>query len=172
MNSAKNSAPDGGSDRFAIALATWFGTGFLPKAPGTWGSLAALPFAWLLLEYGGLMALALATLLFFAVGIWAADRYVKRSGRDDPAEVVIDEVVGQWLTIWILTGFGFFAGGWFDYALAFVAFRFFDIWKPYPIGWIDKSWKGGLGIMADDALAAVLAASFGILAVAIIGEFL
>ena len=69
MNSAKNSGPDGGSDRFAIALATWFGAGNLPRAPGTWGSLTGLPFAWLLLEYGGIWALALATLLFFAVGI-------------------------------------------------------------------------------------------------------
>ncbi len=131
---------------------SWFGSGWLPWAPGTWGSLAALPFAWLLLRYGGSSSLAFAALALFGLGCWAADIAAREAQVKDPGWIVVDEVVGQWLTLlaapFNLVGF----------AAAFLLFRLFDIWKPWPIGWADRRLEGGFGIMADDVLAAVYAA--------------
>jgi len=138
--------------RGAALLVTWFGSGWLPWAPGTWGSLAALPFAWLIASYGGPGALALAALALFALGCWASDIAVRETRTADPAWIVIDEVVGQWLTL-LAAPFNFFG-----YAVAFVLFRLFDIWKPWPVSWADRKLTGGFGIMADDVLAAIYAA--------------
>jgi phosphatidylglycerophosphatase A len=127
-------------------LATWFGSGLLPKAPGTWGSLAAVPPAALIVWLGGPWALLGAAVLVFLVGVWASAKYAGR--RQDPGEVVIDEVAAQWLVIFPCA---------LDlrlYILAFVAFRVADVLKPWPAGWADKRIKGGLGIMLDDVLAA------------------
>lgn len=150
------------SDRLAIALATGFGTGFLPKAPGTWGSLVALPLAWLLLEYIGLYGLASAIFFALAAGVWAAQKYIETSGRNDPAEVVIDEVVGQWLTILVMALFSSFHDSLINYGMAFVAFRLFDIWKPFPIAFLERRFEDGLGIMVDDIMAALYAAALGL----------
>jgi len=131
----------------AALLATWGGVGLLPKAPGTWGSLAALPFAWLLLQFGGWQALALATLLVAVVGTWAADRYERAQGGKDPGAIVVDEVAGQWLALVPAS---------LDpvtFALGFVLFRAFDILKPWPVGLIDRRVGGGLGVMLDDLVA-------------------
>ena len=128
-------------------LATWFGAGLLPKAPGSWGSLAALPFAWVITEAGGGRLLAAAVALVSLVGWWAAERYAEASGGGDPGPVVIDEVAGQWLVLTMLPPD--LAG----YALGFVLFRLFDIVKPWPVSWADRRLKGGLGIMLDDLLA-------------------
>ena len=133
-------------------LATWFGAGLMPKAPGTWGSLAALPFAWVIQHYGGPWALAGATLGVFLVGWWASACYVAASGASDPGAVVIDEVAGQWLTLLPAA-----AMVWWHWALGFVLFRAFDIAKPWPIGWADRRIKGGLGVMLDDVIAGVYA---------------
>jgi len=136
-----------------ILLATWFGAGLLPKAPGTWGSLAALPFAWLIFDLGGVVGLAVATIIVFGLGCWAADAYVRELGGDDPGPVVIDEVAGQWLTLLVVPP---------DlvlYALGFVFFRITDIFKPWPANWADRQIKGGLGIMLDDIFAALYAAA-------------
>lgn len=155
--------PSGGGNWLAHSLATWFGTGFLPKAPGTWGSLAALPLAWLLLEYVGLYGLVSATFFFLAAGVWAAQKYIDTAGGNDPAEVVIDEVVGQWLTIVVIALFGSFHDSLINYGLAFVAFRLFDIWKPFPIALVERRLDDGLGIMVDDLIAAVYAAMVGLM---------
>ena len=125
----------------------------LPAAPGTWGSLAALPVAWLLVSAGGVPALAAAAAAASLGGWWASATYLRTSGSgDDPGEVVIDEIAGQWIALLFaphtLTA----------YALAFALFRLFDIWKPWPVGWADRSLPGGLGVMADDLLAGVYAA--------------
>jgi phosphatidylglycerophosphatase A len=130
-------------------LATWFGAGLLPWAPGTWGSLAALPCAWVLVWVAGWPLLLVATILVFAVGIWSSERYSSRSKRSDPGEVVIDEVAGQWLVLCLmpLDVLSYLAG--------FVAFRFFDITKPWPVSWAERRLRGGLGIMADDIVAAL-----------------
>jgi phosphatidylglycerophosphatase A len=135
----------------AAVLATWFGAGLLPRAPGTWGSAAALPLAWLLVAWGGPTALALAVVVVSAVGWWASAVYVTRTGRDDPGEIVIDEVAGQWLALIFVP---------LDpllYLAAFAAFRLFDIKKPFPVGWLDRHIDGGLGVMADDIAAGLYA---------------
>ena len=132
-------------------LATWFGAGLMPKAPGTWGSFAALPFAWLIAYYGGVWSLIAATVLVSLVGWWAAAAYAKALGREDPGDVVIDEVAGQWLSLISAgTDIGLFAVG-------FIAFRFADILKPWPAGWANARLHGGLGIMLDDILAGIYA---------------
>ncbi len=135
----------------AALLATWFGSGLLPWAPGAWGSLAALPFGAALAWAGGPWALAAGAAVVFVVGLWAGQRYAAASGRADPGAVVIDEVAGQWLAL-IPCGLDPLLFG-----AAFVAFRFFDVVKVWPASWCDRNLKGGLGIMADDVVAGVYA---------------
>jgi phosphatidylglycerophosphatase A len=132
-------------------LGTWFGVGLLPVMPGTWGSLAALPCAWVIRSVWGLAALAIACAIAVAVGCWAAGTIAKASGVQDPGAIVIDEVAAQWLVLLAAP---------LDppsYAAAFLLFRIFDICKPWPVGWADSSLHGGLGIMLDDLFAAVYA---------------
>lgn len=142
--------------RTAGIIATWFGAGLLPKAPGTWGSLAALPFAWVIVALGGTWALAVAAILATLVGTWAAEKYAAALGQDDPGRIVIDEVAGQWLALLPITVVSPAAGGLW-WAAAFLAFRLFDITKPWPARRFEKL-HGGLGIMADDIVAGVYAA--------------
>lgn len=129
------------------AIATFGGVGLLPFAPGSWGSLAALPFGWLIGVTGGWPALLIAAIIVSAIGWVAADRYVKATGREDPPEIVIDEVAAQWLaltvvpmTIWGLIG-------------AYLVFRLFDTIKPWPASWADSELEGGAGVMLDDLIA-------------------
>jgi phosphatidylglycerophosphatase A len=135
----------------AALIATWFGSGLLPKGPGTWGSAAALPFAWMMMSFGGRPLLLAALGICFLVGWWASEIYVRRTGAEDPGEVVIDEVAGQWLVLLAapLDPLSYLAG--------FVLFRVFDITKPWPVRWADRSIGGGLGIMVDDILAGLYA---------------
>lgn len=132
-------------------LATWFGAGLLPKAPGTWGSLAALPFAWVIQYYSGWVGLTIASIVVFIVGCWAANVFEEKSGVKDPGAVVIDEVAGQWMVL-IPAGLDPLL-----YLVGFILFRVVDIFKPWPACWADKNIHGGLGIMLDDVLAAVYA---------------
>jgi phosphatidylglycerophosphatase A len=131
-----------------VLLATWFGTGLLPKAPGTWGSLAALPFAWAIQSEFGAVALAVAAVAMALAGWWASATYVRRARLKDPREIVVDEVAAQWLVLAVaplsLT----------YYAIGFALFRAADILKPFPANWADRAVGGGLGVMADDLLAA------------------
>jgi phosphatidylglycerophosphatase A len=147
----------------AALTATAGGIGRLPKAPGTWASMAAVPAAWALHALGGFPLLALATVAAFAAGIWAVALYLPAAGDADPSEVVIDEVVGMWLALWPLSlglwlqdvpGHVFPWPGW---ALGFAAFRVFDILKPWPVSRAERL-PGALGVMADDVVAGVLAA--------------
>src|SRR5688572_28739137 len=101
-------------------LSTWFGAGKSPIMPGTVGSLAALPFAYLIQVYSGSNGLMIAAILLFVLGCFAADKYVKATGSEDAKEIVIDEVAVQWLLISML--FPTIA----SYAFAFLAFRAFD----------------------------------------------
>ena len=135
----------------ATLLATWFGAGKLPVAPGSWGSLAALPFAWGLAWFGGPFTLAAGAMVMLGAGIWASNRVVAASGAKDPGEIVIDEVAGQWLAL---------AAAPLDplvYGAGFVLFRIFDIFKPWPASWIDRNMDGGAGIMLDDIIAGAYA---------------
>jgi phosphatidylglycerophosphatase A len=136
----------------AWLLATWFGAGRLPGAPGSWGSLAALPFAGALAWLGGPWLVFLAAMLLLGPGLWASARYMAACGRHDPGAVVIDEVVGQWLTLALLplTPISYLAG--------FILFRIMDVAKPWPAGWIDRKVAGPWGVMLDDVVAGIYAA--------------
>ncbi|MDD9739101.1 MAG: phosphatidylglycerophosphatase A [Marinovum algicola] len=142
-------------------IATWFYSGYLKPAPGTWGSLAALPFAYVLHLLGGPWLLLLATLAIFALGYWATGRETAGKADHDPSEIVVDEVVGQWLALWPVSYGAVFAGAdvlrlWPGILAAFLFFRLFDIWKPGPVGWADR--KGGpMGVMLDDVFAGIAA---------------
>ena len=137
----------------AMIAATWFGCGLAPKAPGTVGSLGALPVAWIILSYWGWGWLAAAAVAAAVLGILATAAVLKRSAVKDPSFVVIDEVVGQWIAL-LPAGHDpvlFIAG--------FLAFRLFDIWKPWPVSWADRDVPGALGVMLDDLIAGVYAAA-------------
>jgi len=143
-------------------IVTLFGVGNLRPAPGTWGSLAAIPLAWLLHLSGGFWLLFAATLVVGAVGWWATG--VETAGKDDydPSEIVIDEVVGQWIALWPVSFGAMFADVdilqlWPGFVTAFIAFRVFDIFKPGPVGWADRI-KGPSGVMLDDIIAGWMAA--------------
>ncbi|MEQ8503771.1 MAG: phosphatidylglycerophosphatase A [Rhodospirillales bacterium] len=136
-----------------MIVATWFGCGLFPKAPGTIGSLGALPVAWVILTYGDWMWLAVAVVAASLIGIAATGIVLRKSGIKDPSFVVIDEVAGQWLALLPagLNPYLFVAG--------FLAFRLFDIWKPWPVGWADRKVPGATGVMLDDLIAGIYAAA-------------
>jgi phosphatidylglycerophosphatase A len=142
-----------------------FGVGLLRPAPGTWGSLAALPLAWALAVLGGPWVLVGALALVVGLGFWAVGEELRHATDPDPSEIVIDEVAGQWLAL-VPVVFGAAHAGvgllalWPGWAAAFLLFRLFDIWKPGPIGWADRR-GGALGLMLDDLLAG-LAAGLGV----------
>lgn len=143
-------------------IATFFYIGHLRPAPGTLGSLAALPGAWALYMVGGHWALAIGALTAFALGLWATG--IETAGADDhdPSHIVIDEVAGQWIALWPIAYGAAFANvdvlalypGWIG---AFLFFRLFDIWKPGPVGRADRR-GDALGVMLDDVIAGVFAA--------------
>jgi phosphatidylglycerophosphatase A len=135
----------------AILLGTWFGAGLLPGMPGTWGSLAALPFAWLIATFFGSVGLVIAAAIVFAAGCWAAGVICGSASAEDPGAIVIDEVAAQFLVL-AVTPPNLLA-----YAAGFVLFRIADIAKPWPVNWIDHSVHGGFGVMLDDIFAAVYA---------------
>jgi len=137
----------------ASLLATWFGAGLLPGAPGTWGSLAALPFAWAIAARFGPAALLVAAAIAFFVGWWAAEQVGRASGVADEGSIVIDEVAGQWLTLAAA------APSAEAYVLGLLLFRLFDITKPWPARAAERNLPGGLGVMADDIVAGVYAAA-------------
>jgi phosphatidylglycerophosphatase A len=178
-------APSPRSDRrkplISLAIATVFGLGYLPKAPGTWGSLAGVVLCW------GAMALSSLQLapriaatgelsnppalwwsnfawseseliiVVSVIGVWAAGRTARYLQSHDPQIVVIDEVSGQLISYLGLATPKTFALNWKYLLLGFILFRVFDIWKPFPARQAE-SLPGGLGIMADDWVAGVYAA--------------
>ncbi len=150
-------SPHPTASRAANLVATVFGAGNMPKAPGTWGSLVALPLAWGLQAWGGNVALAGAIVVVFALGIWSSALYMEKTGSHDPGAIVIDEVAGQWVVL--LAVANPFQPDAIVYAVAFGLFRFFDIVKPWPISWADKNIKGAFGVMFDDVLAGVAGAA-------------
>ena len=138
----------------ARVIGTWFGCGYVPIAPGTVGSLAAVGIAFGLhywLTWPPFVFVLLAATLI-APGAWAAGVVARDVGREDPNLVVVDEVVGQWIAIAGATTLN-----WKSWLGAFLLFRLFDIWKPPPIRKLEAL-PGGLGIVADDILAGVYAA--------------
>ncbi len=143
-------------ERSAFALATWFGVGYAPKAPGTWGTLAALPLHALLLLTPILLHLGMIGVVAVAGG-YAADRVAKRLDRDDPQIVVVDEVLGVLLALVLVRDQSLAVQG-----VAVVLFRVFDIVKPGPIAAVERLRPAGLGILADDVLAGLLAGALSL----------
>jgi phosphatidylglycerophosphatase A len=180
-NVAPSAGPDRRKPRISLAIATAFGLGYLPKAPGTWGSLAGAILGW------GAIALSpmqfaprigatgelsnpstvwwsnfawsecLLILVVSVIGIWVAGRTARYLQNHDPQIVVIDEVAGQLISYLGLATPKTFAVNWKYLLLGFILFRVFDIWKPFPARQAE-SLPGGLGIMADDWIAGIYAA--------------
>ncbi|WP_373085576.1 phosphatidylglycerophosphatase A [Sneathiella sp.] len=136
----------------AFIWSTWFWSGLAPKAPGTFGSLAALPVGVAILYFFGAPILGLAAVFIFFTGWWSSAIYLNRTGKSDPGEIVIDEVAGLWLALHAAEN------NLLLIALAFGLFRLFDIWKPWPIRWLDRKVKGAFGVMIDDVVAGLFAA--------------
>jgi phosphatidylglycerophosphatase A len=137
--------------RLAYVLATWFGCGFVPLAPGTAGTLAAVPL-YLALRPGGPLAVLGVAGLLTAVGVWAASEVCVATGEDDPQIVVIDEVVGVLVTLAAA------APTWTSLVAGVVLFRVFDQWKPWPARQLE-SLHGGMGVVMDDVAAGVWGAA-------------
>lgn len=149
------------TDAWAKLTATVFYVGYLKPAPGTWGSLAALPLAWLIYTIGGLWLFLLAIPVAYIKG-YIATKYMTQGQTDhDPSEIVIDEVVGQWIALSPVIIGATVAGSsilalWPGWIAAFALFRLFDIVKPGPVGWADRK-NNATGVMLDDVIAGVLA---------------
>lgn len=143
-------------------IATFFYVGYMRPAPGTWGSLAALPFAWVIITLSGTYGLIFAAIVAYGLGLWATK--VETSGKDnhDPSEIVIDEVVGQWIAL-IPVAYGATMMDvdtlrlWPGWIAGFALFRLFDISKPWLVGWADKR-DDATGVMLDDVIAGIFAA--------------
>lgn len=165
----KKRKPSGVVDYISLAITT-FGVGYLPIAPGTWGSLVAIGFYSILAStfsgfryssapgspetiVAAIHALILVALvIFLLLGIWAASHSVELLGNTDASEAVVDEVLGQLVVFLFIP----FTSSWLLIGAGFLLFRLFDIWKPYPIDNL-QSLPGGIGVCADDLLAGVYA---------------
>ena len=150
-------------------IATFFYIGHMRPAPGTWGSFAALPAAWVIYALIGPWGLFAGVILSYVLGVWATG--VETSGKEnhDPSEIVIDEVCGQWIAL-LPVAFGAASAGvsittlWPGWIAAFALFRLFDITKWGPVGWADRI-HGPTGVMLDDVFAGLFAA-IGVMALA------
>ena len=135
-----------------LLLAFGFGSGLSPKAPGTMGTLAAIPLWWLLAQLP-LTSYLVVVLIAAVVGITICGRAADQMGVHDHGGIVWDEFVGFWIAMAALPI------TWQSVILGFVLFRLFDILKPWPISWLDKKVSGGFGIMIDDVIAGLAAAA-------------
>ena len=135
-------------------LACGFGSGLAPVAQGTFGSLAAL-LPWLLLRELPLPIYLVVLLLGFAAGVWACNVASRALGVADHRSLVWDEFIGQWVALLPLL---VLPAPWWAIVLGFLLFRLFDVWKPWPISWLDRRVKGGMGVMVDDVVAGEFAA--------------
>lgn len=148
--------------RLATLTATVFYVGYLKPASGTWGSLAALPLAWLVFQAGGMTLFFLAIIAAYTGGYFATKWMIDGADNHDPSEIVIDEVVGQWIALApIMIGASITGAAvtalWPGWVAAFVLFRLFDITKLGPIGWADRK-DNATGVMLDDVIAGLFAA--------------
>jgi phosphatidylglycerophosphatase A len=148
---------------FAYAIATFFGCGYSPIGPGTAGSLAAILIAIALHTYAGSdrFTFLMVSVILLVPAIWSAGKVAQYESRKDPQIVVVDEVLGQWIT---LAGTGTL--NWKSFLAALVFFRLFDIWKPPPVRQLEAL-PGGIGIVADDLMAGL----YGALAIFVLDQF-
>jgi len=149
--------------RASTVVAAVFGIGYFDVAPGTIMSAIAVPLAILIaIHGGGGMGVLASSIIVLVIGILACADHVRETGRQDPPECVIDELAGQWLAC-AFASLSF--GGLIPvthlslpaFFLAFVFFRLFDIWKPWPVSWADEKLQGGVGVMTDDIIAGLMA---------------
>ncbi len=145
-----------------VLIATWFGAGLCRPAPGTIGSLAAMPVGYAIVMLSGQLGLIVAAVLLCVIGALAANHYGEKSGLKDDQSIVVDEAAGLWIaaipadkSLWL-------------WIIAFLLFRLFDIWKPWPASFFDKRSKGGFDVMMDDVVAGIYAL-FGVSIAAMIG---
>jgi phosphatidylglycerophosphatase A len=134
---------------WSTLISTALGAGFSPIAPGTCGTLMAVPLAWALARAGGI-AFVVGTIVVSALGVWAAEVFCKASGVDDDQRIVVDEVAGYLVTLLLVPR------GPVNLVLAVIVFRLFDIWKPGPVRLVDEKIHGGLGVMLDDIVAGLI----------------
>jgi phosphatidylglycerophosphatase A len=146
----------------ARLISTWFGCGYSPVAPGTVGSVGALPLVYALSRLGS-VPYWLATIGITLLGVWASGRYARDLGEKDPGSAVIDEVSGTLIAVGFVLG-----SGWLAIIAAVLLFRLFDIWKPGPVN-DAQNLPGGLGVMADDVLAGLAAGLIAFTAAKLLG---
>ena len=158
-------------------ISTFFYVGLIPIAPGTYGSAAGLFIAYLIVMFLSLPTLIILSIFTFFIGTHHIHRYlIDENNTKDPPEIVVDEVVGQWVTICIpLVIFWNFnmlyiLDSYYFWLLSFFLFRFFDIWKPWPINWADRQ-ETPLGVMLDDILAGCYSAALSIFLIFFFGNF-
>jgi phosphatidylglycerophosphatase A len=132
-------------------LAFGFGSGLSPVAPGTMGTLAAVPVYWLMVHYLSPGWYLLSVILLLILGVWLCHVSAEKLGVHDHPGIVWDEIVGYLITMFAAPA------GWMWVLIGFVLFRLLDVWKPWPIRYVDKKISGGWGIMLDDILAGVFA---------------
>ena len=149
--------------RASTVVASVFGIGYFEFAPGTIMSAIAVPLAILIALFGGGgMGVLASSIIALVIGILACADHVRETGREDPSECVIDELAGQWLACsFCLLSFGGLLPAThislLAFLLAFLFFRLFDIWKPWPVSWADEKLTGGIGVMTDDMIAGLMA---------------
>lgn len=136
-------------------IATWFYSGYMKPASGTWGSFAALPLCLLTVYHTGLYGIIFGSMILFCLGLWAAHRYEIESGEHDSSRIVIDEAAGMMIASIPLL----YDMSWVMVALCFGAFRLFDAVKMGPVGWLDHNVNGAFGVMIDDIAAGFMAAT-------------
>lgn len=140
----------GFSGKMILIIASWFGSGFLPFAPGTWGSLLSLPFAVGAYGFGFIYScFSLVSIIILSLLISEAAAIILHS--EDPPQIVIDETAGIFITLFLIPL------SWTSIIAGFILFRVFDVLKPFPVGLIDRRLRGGVGIVLDDVVAGVYA---------------
>ena len=146
------------SKKIALIIATYFGLGLSPKAPGTVGSVGTIPLAFVLAYFFGIYGIVIAAILIFVVGTLATDVIIRDQEEKDPGKVVVDEVVGQLLAFTFVADSMLYHNlqNWWIYLLGLAAFRFFDICKMGPVKWFDSKMKNAVGVMMDDVCAGLM----------------
>ena len=146
------------SKKIALIIATYFGLGLSPKAPGTVGSIGTIPLAFVLAYFFGIYGIVIAAILIFVVGTLATDEIIRDQEEKDPGKVVVDEVVGQLLAFTFVADSMLYHNlqNWWIYLLGLAAFRFFDICKMGPVKWFDSKMKNAVGVMMDDVCAGLM----------------
>ncbi len=138
-------------------IATFFGCGFLRPAPGTWGSIVAIPICYSVFFILGFMLSLIAYVFLFIIGTYAAHKFDQDAETHDHKSIVIDELAGQWITL-IPVFYVYPSNAFLLTVMAFLFFRFFDIIKPWPICLVDQKIPGAWGVMLDDVVAGLFSA--------------